>query len=1024
MAIEKKHILKTYFQTGDIPTSAQYGDVIDSFVALTGSFPHDVANEGNITISGSIFIKGEVAHITASGNVSASGTGSFGHVISTFYEGNGSALTGLPTTTASMFPYTASMLAFSASIKLQTASLLTHTASVVGDLTSIKLVTSSLQAEVIKIKQTTASLEASDIAIKQQSQSLLLYTASNNADIASIKTKTGSLQAEVDALKAQTHSLLALTSSDNALVSQLNVQSASLISSDAAIKLQTASLLTHTASTKALVASFKLETSSLHTFTGSVNASITSIHAQTASLLTKTASLQTAISSIYSQTASILAQTASLLVFTSSLNATFAALNLQTASLLTFTASGYTTGSSYTASGLISAQTMSIANGATPSGVQLSIMGNASASGTITASGILIQGQSLGDSFFQVNDTIGAITLATTQSFNHDTTIPGGYNAINLTDNSGDITIELGKTLTNSGSLRLPYLLDAHNGSASMNGVLHVIGGQVKAKSGSFEYLDITDFTHLTSSIISASNTISALTASFGTSPSNTTNPAGTPLYIQGNVSASGNIYANKIYSNLAYYAGGYGVLGVSGDVTTVAKTGLKTHIDGTNIELDGPVTASGDISSSGGISASGLEVVGSAEITNHFSVGGTSSFSGNVTMKKALFISPVTFSADVSGTHDITARNIYSDQIIKGHTIQATNFISSSGDLFINQDTVLGSTVNNTHTFIGHITASGGISASGNIRGNNFVASTSLFAPSVTASSATGSFTGSFLGTFTSALTTALLVQSQSLLAYTASNDAEIAALKTITASLIAEDTSLKTITASLIAEDTSLKTYTSSNDLDIAALYAQTASLLAFSASGYQALLSASIGTPLSPTTNPSGIQLYVHGNISASGFVSSSTIDTNNIYAGGYVSASNIGAAIGTITNVTSSNVSASGYVSSSNIGAAIGTITNVTSSNVSASGFVSSSDVRATGNINSDRFIGANSFGSPTTIVTSTTIPAGYNVMLFTSNYNPSIIVNIGKNYTISAGADVRIINMSNVGNIPQTFYGEQ
>ena len=66
MAQQKKSVLKTYFQTGDIPTSAQYGHVIDSYVSLTGSFPHDVANEGNVTISGSIFIKGEVAHITAS----------------------------------------------------------------------------------------------------------------------------------------------------------------------------------------------------------------------------------------------------------------------------------------------------------------------------------------------------------------------------------------------------------------------------------------------------------------------------------------------------------------------------------------------------------------------------------------------------------------------------------------------------------------------------------------------------------------------------------------------------------------------------------------------------------------------------------------------------------------------------------------------------------------------------------------------------------------------------------------------
>ena len=44
-----------------------------------------------------------------------------------------------------------------------------------------------------------------------------------------------------------------------------------------------------------------------------------------------------------------------------------------------------------------------------------------------------------------------------------------------------------------------------------------------------------------------------------------------------------------------------------------------------------------------------------------------------------------------------------------------------------------------------------------------------------------------------------------------------------------------------------------------------------------------------------------------------------------------------------------------------------------------------------------------------------------MVLFTSNYNQSITINAGKNYTVSAGADVRLVNMSNIGNIPQTFY---
>ena len=77
----------------------------------------------------------------------------------------------------------------------------------------------------------------------------------------------------------------------------------------------------------------------------------------------------------------------------------------------------------------------------------------------------------------------------------------------------------------------------------------------------------------------------------------------------------------------------------------------------------------------------------------------------------------------------------------------------------------------------------------------------------------------------------------------------------------------------------------------------------------------------------------------------FLTGSFVTDNSISASGFVSASNVGAAIGTITNITSSNVSASGYVSASNIGALIGTITNITSSNISASGYVSASNVGA-------------------------------------------------------------------------------
>jgi len=62
-----------------------------------------------------------------------------------------------------------------------------------------------------------------------------------------------------------------------------------------------------------------------------------------------------------------------------------------------------------------------------------------------------------------------------------------------------------------------------------------------------------------------------------------------------------------------------------------------------------------------------------------------------------------------------------------------------------------------------------------------------------------------------------------------------------------------------------------------------------------------------------------------------------------------------------------------------------------------------------------FLAANSIGNPSIPTGNTFIPAGYNVLLYTSNANPSITIALGVDYTISAGASVRIVNMDNIGN---------
>ena len=82
MAKQTRPTLKGYFETGDIPSHAQYTDLIDSNLNLSENNTGDIQLTGNLTASGDIsssatLIANEaniVGNITASGNISASGT--------------------------------------------------------------------------------------------------------------------------------------------------------------------------------------------------------------------------------------------------------------------------------------------------------------------------------------------------------------------------------------------------------------------------------------------------------------------------------------------------------------------------------------------------------------------------------------------------------------------------------------------------------------------------------------------------------------------------------------------------------------------------------------------------------------------------------------------------------------------------------------------------------------------------------------------------------------------------------------
>ena len=67
MPIESRIQLKTYFETGDIPTEDQFINVLDSYFHL------EDGNIGDIILTGSIDV---------SGSINATGTASFGFITS------------------------------------------------------------------------------------------------------------------------------------------------------------------------------------------------------------------------------------------------------------------------------------------------------------------------------------------------------------------------------------------------------------------------------------------------------------------------------------------------------------------------------------------------------------------------------------------------------------------------------------------------------------------------------------------------------------------------------------------------------------------------------------------------------------------------------------------------------------------------------------------------------------------------------------------------------------------------------
>ena len=173
----------------------------------------------------------------------------------------------------------------------------------------------------------------------------------------------------------------------------------------------------------------------------------------------------------------------------------------------------------------------------------------------------------------------------------------------------------------------------------------------------------------------------------------NNTNLFGNPIF-HGDVNVySGSAFLDEYdHEFFRSFTTGQGV----GHIT-FGGTGIETRIQGTNIALNAPVTASGDISASGVIYAEGLEISDDATIVDNLIVSG------------AIF----------SNAQTLYLRGVQSSISGKFNSGDESGFVGITGG----EQVFLGNMVYSNRVGLrGNVTASGDISASGDITANSFI--------------------------------------------------------------------------------------------------------------------------------------------------------------------------------------------------------------------------------------------------------------------------------------------------------------
>ena len=206
-----------------------------------------------------------------------------------------------------------------------------------------------------------------------------------------------------------------------------------------------------------------------------------------------------------------------------------------------------------------------------------------------------------------------------------------------------------------------------------------------------------------------------------------------------GNITASGEISSSGVTNALRYTVGGItnSLINSSGRLGVGVANNLTTQIgksSATPLLVRGNITASGDISASGTISVGStitstagnlnleagriiLSAAGDPRITiganNRLTFGVSSALpcTFHTPVSASGFISTdsnITASGDISSSGDITGDRLFLDR-----TIEANGGVTA-GSFTTTGNTIFGNAATDTHTFTGHITASGNIKTGG----------------------------------------------------------------------------------------------------------------------------------------------------------------------------------------------------------------------------------------------------------------------------------------------------------------------